>query len=118
MPCAANYKLVACALSFANGTAVKGADGKGSCSETPLGSNGTAWKNQPWANLPSLGLLKDRQNYTVGSTATLAWMNAYWRPATGARRMDDLFATCESILAAALQPHSPLAQSFWGEHIT
>eukprot|EP00775_Hariotina_reticulata_P009988 gene9988-10143_t len=83
MPCAADYKLVACALTFENGSAVVGAGSKGACSETPLGRNTTAWQNQPWSKLPSFVLLKDRQNYTVGSTATLAWANPYWRPATG-----------------------------------
>lgn len=83
IPCAANLKLVACPIKFANGTKVKGLDGQPGCSETPVGRNTTDWETNPWSITPELGLLKDRQNYTVGSDATFSWMNAYWRPANG-----------------------------------
>lgn len=83
IPCAADLKLVACPISFANGTKVKGLDGQPGCSETPIGRNTTDWQTNPWSINPDLGLLKDRQNYTVGSTATFSFVNAYWRPATG-----------------------------------
>lgn len=83
IPCAANLKLVACPVSFANGTHIRGLNGQPGCSETPVGRNTSDWQMNPWSIAPDLGLLKDRQNYTVGSTAVLSWVNAYWRPATG-----------------------------------
>eukprot|EP00878_Enallax_costatus_P031560 GHUV01034518.1.p1 GENE.GHUV01034518.1~~GHUV01034518.1.p1 ORF type:complete len:251 (-),score=39.71 GHUV01034518.1:30-782(-) len=83
IPCAANLKLVACPISFANGTKIKGLEGQPGCSEAPIGRNTTDWQANPWSINPDLGLLKDRQNYTVGSTATFSFVNAYWRPATG-----------------------------------
>lgn len=83
IPCAANLKLVACPVSYPNGTKVRGLDGQPGCSETPVGRNTTDWQTNPWSITPDLGLLNDRQNYTVGSDVTLSWVNAYWRPATG-----------------------------------
>uniref|UniRef100_A0A383WAS0 EGF-like domain-containing protein n=1 Tax=Tetradesmus obliquus TaxID=3088 RepID=A0A383WAS0_TETOB len=83
LPCAADLKLVACAVSYANGSQVLGVNGQPACSETPIGRNQSDWEAAPWAFLPDLGLLKDRQNYTIGSTAVLSFMNPYWRPASG-----------------------------------
>ncbi|KAF8068259.1 hypothetical protein HT031_001946 [Scenedesmus sp. PABB004] len=83
LPCAADLKIVACPLSFANGTAIAGAGGGPGCSETPVGRNASAWASSPWASLPELALLRDRQNYSVGDTATLSWVNPGWRTARG-----------------------------------
>lgn len=61
LPCAADLKLVACAVSYANGSQVLGVNGQPACSETPIGRNQSDWEAAPWAFLPDLGLLKDRQ---------------------------------------------------------
>jgi hypothetical protein len=61
LPCAADLKLVACAVSYVNGSKVLGVDGQPACSETPIGRNQSDWEVSPWAFLPDLGLLKDRQ---------------------------------------------------------
>lgn len=61
LPCAADWKLVACALTYPNGSKVLGYNGQPACSETPIGRNDTAWEMSPWSVLPQLGLLNDRQ---------------------------------------------------------
>lgn len=74
LPCAANLLLRACALSFANGTAVKGGlGGAPPCSTTPIGRNTSAWAAAPWASQPALQLLPDRANFSMGSTAVLSF---------------------------------------------
>lgn len=74
IPCAADLLLRACALSYANGTKVKGGlGGRPPCSQTPIGRNTTAWATGPWSFQPAFTLLKDRANYTLGSTATLSF---------------------------------------------
>lgn len=83
LPCVGVFKLLACATTYANGSAIAGAGGRPPCSETLIGRNATEWADQPWSALPELRLLKDRTNYTLGSDATISFMNAYWRPATG-----------------------------------
>jgi len=74
LPCQADLVLRACAVSFANGTAIKGGiGGKPPCSETPIGRNTSAWAASPWAFQPALQLLPDRVNHTLGSTAVLSF---------------------------------------------
>ncbi|KAI8474281.1 MAG: hypothetical protein J3K34DRAFT_375003 [Monoraphidium minutum] len=75
IPCAADLLIETCALSFANGTKIKGgaAGGPPPCSRSPLGRNTSAWAAAPWAFQPALSLLKDRENYTLGSTAALSF---------------------------------------------
>ncbi|KAI8474284.1 MAG: hypothetical protein J3K34DRAFT_456831 [Monoraphidium minutum] len=86
IPCTADLLIETCALSFANGTKIKGgaAGGPPPCSRSPLGRNTSAWAAAPWAFQPALSLLKDRANYTLGSTATLSFaLPPYTGAATG-----------------------------------
>jgi hypothetical protein len=74
IPCQADLLLRACAVEFANGTAIRGGfAGAPPCSETPIGRNTTAWARSPWAVQPFLGLLPDRYNYTLGSRLILSF---------------------------------------------
>ncbi|GBF96122.1 hypothetical protein Rsub_08870 [Raphidocelis subcapitata] len=72
LPCEADLLLRACPVAFANGTRIAGG-GAPPCSETPVGRNGSAWADAPWAAQPTLRLLPDRANYTLGSTAVLSF---------------------------------------------
>jgi hypothetical protein len=74
LPCAANLLIRACAVSFANGTKIRGGlGGRPPCSESPVGRNTTAWQLGPWSFQPRLQVIRDRANYTLGSTATLSF---------------------------------------------
>lgn len=85
LPCAGDFLLRACALAFANGTAIKGGlAGAPPCSTSPIGRNTSAWAAAPWAAQPRLQLLADRANYTLGGTAVLSFaVPAYSGPTAG-----------------------------------
>ncbi len=51
LPCTGVFVLRACAVEYANGTAV-GPGPEGSCSEMQLGRTLEAWKSNPWQNQP------------------------------------------------------------------
>jgi len=85
LPCAANFLLKACAVAYANGTAVPSATpGQPPCWEFPIGRSNVDWASKPWTAHPGLDITLDKTNYTWGSKAVLTFVTlAYFGQMSG-----------------------------------
>ena len=75
LPCASDFVLQACAVAFANGTAFSGGvDKEGRPSSTCVREIIRACAEQTWSSHDDITLFTDKEEYTLGSTATLAFV--------------------------------------------
>lgn len=92
LPCAGEFVLRACVVRAPGAAGASNASlPEPSCSEQRLGRNASDWRLSPWSRHPQLKLVPDRRPsssssnaplYSEGETATLAFQNPFWGPAS------------------------------------